>query len=208
MTEIDGNPNGKVKHSWHVWLWRMACDHWPALLVLAIPILAALVSQPFRSELGKDLKGVDWWATNLIQFAVFTVGASVLVDFGQKRRERREREPYENRTIQLTGITGVNPRQQVIHWSDAKKFHENKFEYWKFIKSSVSTTCLIQTIDAEDARSRGWLKDSSDNIVIDFSAMCDEDIIRWQVPELPTTWEWVLPPTGNKPAKRRVNPTV
>lgn len=176
--------------------------HWPNILILLAPVLALWFWPDLRTELAKKFGDAEWWAENLIQFVIFTQVVSLLVSYGQKQKERQNREPFENWTIQLTGIAGVNTNPQRIHWSEASRFEDSDFEYWKFIKSSVSNTCLIKTIDAKAAREAGWLKDEGAAIVIDFAAMKEADVIRWQTTQLPDTWEWVSPPAPNS-ARRK-----
>lgn len=202
------SPGATGKQPGRPYVLRILADDWPLgvfVLAPAIAAVIAVVSLPaFRAKLTGKLTESDWWADNLIQFAVFTVGVSLLVDFVQKRRALRVREKFENWTIQLVGIEGVNPERQKVHWTEAQKFEDSEFEYWKFIKSSVSNICRIKTIDSEAARSSGWLRDEGNDILIDFSAMQEDDIINWQSDLLPDTWEWKEPTGAPSPGKEKV----
>ncbi len=174
----------------------------PIFVTLAL-LIAATIAFPctFWKEISATFRDPKWLAQSTVTLFAFTIFVSWIAAVGRRDHEARNRLPFEHWTIQLKGITGVDLKPQSIHWTEAQKFEDSDFEYWKFIKSCVSNTCLIKTLDRATALDHGWLIDKDKEIIIDFSKMGEADIIRWQGEEIPHTWEWVDPPVSTPPKK-------
>ena len=151
------------------WLkvWR-----WPLLVLVAFLVAMSLVfGWAYWSRLWAFFTTPEWWAENTITLLIFTVLVGWIIDIGARERDRMQRQPWEGWRLELRGLRqGV--MQRSLYWEDVQRFHASDFEYWKFVKSAVSSICQINTLDAREAEKR-WLERNrkARRIIIDFSRM-------------------------------------
>ncbi len=153
----------------HRWL-RVWC--WPLLaLVALLVVMSLLFGGTYWRRLWAFLSTPEWWAENTITLLIFTVLVGWIIDIGARERARMQRQPWEGWQLELRGLQqGV--MQRSLYWEDVQRFHASEFEYWKFVRSAVSSICQIRTLDAREAEQR-WLKRDAQarRIIIDFSRM-------------------------------------
>jgi hypothetical protein len=123
----------------------------------------------------------DWWADQILAYAVFSLIAGLIAGWFanllRRRAERREREPFEGWTLVTIGF-GDAP--QAIYWEDMKRFLTSGVDLWRWIKSVCSTTCLLTSRSAETAKAHGWLviDRQARQVRIDYERIPDTDV-RW-----------------------------
>ena len=156
---------------------------WPLIAVVVwIAVAVSKFGTAYLSGLWATLQDINWWVENTFSVIIFTVVIAWVVGLSERNREKKGREPYEGRKIILKGLTNA-PKPQGIHWQDAQKNDLSSFEKWKFIKSSVSSICWINTETLEEAEKR-WVSYSDKIITIDFSKMIEADVSDRDWPKL------------------------
>lgn len=176
------------------WVARMLRVYWGPLvaIVIYVALAFAVTGQRYLDAVANMLRDPVWWAENTLGVVVFTVLVSWVINIAARNRERLERAPYEAWTLELRGLPS-SPAQTRIYWEDMRKITDSEFEYWKFVKSAVSSYCRIRTATLAAAKTR-WLTcdDQERRIVIDFSRMTDQDMAspaEWPVAASKTSQE-------------------
>jgi len=159
------NPAASIRR----WLrvWRL-----PFLVLVAfLGVMSLLFGGAYWSRLWAFLGTPEWWAENTITLLVFTVLVGWIIDIGAHERDRMQRQPWEGWRLELRGLR-EDPIKRSLYWEDVQRFHASDFEYWKFVKSAVSSICQIKTLDAGQAEQRWLERDAqAQRIIIDFSRM-------------------------------------
>lgn len=128
--------------------------------------------QAFFDRLGENLHSTDWWADNVLNFAIFVGVVAVLGWMLSASAEARRRARYKGWRL---SIVGFGDREQTLHWQEVERFQNSRFELWKFAKSVVSGTERVNLRTADPAIEAGWLKVDERNrrILIDFTRIPD-----------------------------------
>ncbi|KAA5598209.1 hypothetical protein [Blastochloris sulfoviridis] len=127
--------------------------------------------------LASNIVSADWLATELPSFLLFTVVTGWFVSAFEGRRERREREPYENWNLV---VKGYDDKPQALYFEDVKKFKYSEFEFFRFVKSVCSTAGDLRTKSMSEARGI-WVffDEAKREIVIDLVAIPERQI-KWK----------------------------
>lgn len=109
--------------------------------------------------LSGNLLSWEWWLDEIASYVVFGIAAGLCAGWFaerlRRRRERREREPYEGWTLQ---VIGYDDEPESLYWEDVKRYLLSEFELWKWIKSMCSGAGRVTARSARMAQNQGWLR--------------------------------------------------
>lgn len=138
------------------------------------------------SGLINNITSPEWLANEFPSFLLFTTVFTFLtgrfVSAFEARRERREREPYENWHLV---VKGYGDAPQALYYEDVKKFKYSDVEFFRFVKSVCSTAGDLRTKSISDAR-EVWVffDEAKKEIVIDLGAIPEQQI-QWKAGKQP-----------------------
>lgn len=118
-----------------------------------------------------------WWTEQVLVWFVFSLTVSGIILWGTRRREAKERAPFEGWTLHVIGYSEYTP--QKIDWNEVRRFKSSDFELWKFAKSVVSGVCNVTPLTAAPAREEGWLEINGKRIIIDFTKLPEKHVAHF-----------------------------
>lgn len=128
------------------WKKFLSMYRWPiGAFALLLFVISAVYAISFYQRIGEYLTSVDWLASNILSFLVFTVLVGVIVHANRVNVDR----PFEGWSAEE--IYNGNRIEWSLSVRDARSFDESNFELWKFVKSLVSNYNLNVVAPYADA---------------------------------------------------------
>jgi CRISPR-associated protein Csx16 len=98
--------------------------------------------------------GQVWWIEGALDLVVFSGGVALALHGWNYLFSGR----YRGWKLEIHESERSTPFTANIYEEDVRRFLDSDYEYWKFVKSSLSTYCRIANATMQAAVTAGWLR--------------------------------------------------
>lgn len=131
----------------------------------------------FLGQLLSNMADGTWWAGEILSWIMFGVIAAAIAGWIDRRREHRERQPYEGWTLKVVGY-GDEP--QALYFEDVRRLKTSDFELLKFYKGIASGACQHNVRSINQVRGVwGFIDDAAKSITVDLTKIPAGQVKSW-----------------------------